>query len=74
MDLDECIAEYARILGRVFNKDKQGWPINWRGHIKGRFDSSLLEELFTDTLQKRGLSKDELLADSKENTTQRCRV
>ena len=74
MDVDECIAEYVRILGGVFNKDKKGWPINWRGHIKGRFDSRLLLELFTQTLQKQGLTEDDLLNDSRDHDTQKCRM
>ncbi len=68
------MAEYVRILGSVFNKDRKGWPINWKGRIKGRFDSSLLVELFTETLQKRGFSKDDLLDDGKDNERGSCRV
>ena len=74
MDVDKCLAEYVRLLGSVFNKDKRGWPVNWGGTIKGRFDSSLLVELFTETLQKRGFSKDDLLNDSRDNARQGCRV
>ena len=59
MDVDECIETYTDMFGRIFGK--KGLPVDWRGRLKGRFDSIVLEECIQDILKRRGLSIDELL-------------
>ena len=59
MDVDECIEAYTDMFGRVFGK--RGLPIDWRGKVKGRFDSIVLEECIRDVLRKRGMDVDEPL-------------
>jgi hypothetical protein len=68
MDVDECIEEYTNMFAAIFGK--KGLPFNLLGKIKGRFDSTVLEECIKRILQERGLSKGAILNDGKE----RCKV
>ena len=63
MDVDECITDYIKILRTDFNIDKKGYPINWKGNVKGRFDSNVLAEAFEDILKRKGLSSGAMLND-----------
>ncbi|KAL2047950.1 hypothetical protein ABVK25_011179 [Lepraria finkii] len=58
MDVDECITDYTKILRTVFNKDKKGCPLNWKGNVKGRLDSNVFAEAFEDIIERKGLSSD----------------
>lgn len=68
MDVDECIAAYTSMFRTIFGK--RGLPFNILGKIKGRFESTVLEECIVEILKQRGLSKNELVNDGKD----RCRV
>ena len=68
MDVDECIEVYTRMFEAVFGK--KGLPVNMWGKLKGRFDSTVLEECIKIILTERGLPEGEPLNDEKE----RCKV
>ncbi|KAH7364622.1 phospholipase, patatin family protein [Rhexocercosporidium sp. MPI-PUGE-AT-0058] len=68
MDVDECIEEYTSMFETIFGK--KGLPVNRWGRIKGRFDSTVLEQYIKGILKKRGLAEDALLNDGNE----RCKV
>ncbi|KAL5330889.1 hypothetical protein ACEPPN_000414 [Leptodophora sp. 'Broadleaf-Isolate-01'] len=68
MDVDECIEEYTSMFETIFGK--KGLPVNLWGKIKGRFDSTVLEQSIKGILKKRGLAEDALLNDGNE----RCKV
>ena len=68
MDVDECIEAYTSMFETIFGK--KGLPVNMWGSIKGRFDSTVLEECIRKILKDRGLSERELLNDGNE----RCKV
>lgn len=68
MDVDDCIEAYTSMFQTIFGK--KGLPVNMLGKIKGRFDSTVLEECIRKILQERGLSDAEPLNDEKE----RCKV
>ncbi|PVH75974.1 phospholipase, patatin family protein [Cadophora sp. DSE1049] len=68
MDVDECIEEYTSMFETIFGK--KGLPVNLWGKIKGRFDSTVLEQCIKGILKKRGLAEDALLNDGNE----RCKV
>jgi hypothetical protein len=69
MGVDECIETYTDMFGSIFGK--KGLPVDWRGRVKGRFDSVVLEECIQDILRRRGLSIDEPLENPQHA---RCRV
>lgn len=69
MGIDECIETYTAMFGRIFGK--KGLPIDWRGRIKGRFDSVVLEECIQDILKRHRLSMKEPLEHSQHA---RCKV
>ncbi|OJD18067.1 hypothetical protein AJ78_01897 [Emergomyces pasteurianus Ep9510] len=69
MDVDQCIAEYSRMIQQIFKK--KSFPIDWKGKIKGRFDTGVLTNSLQETLQSLGLSGADFLNDGKER---RCRV
>lgn len=64
MDVDECIVEYTQLLKSIF--EKSGLPINIKGKIKGRFDSTVLESAIKQTIAARGLDTDKPLNDGEE--------
>jgi hypothetical protein len=68
MDVDDCIKAYTDMFQTVIGK--KSLPLNWRGKVKGRFDSIVLEECVRKILKERGLSDEEPLNDGKE----RCKV
>jgi len=57
MDVDECIDAYTSMFKTIFRK--KGLPVKIWGSIKGRFDSTVLEECIRKILKKRGLSERE---------------
>jgi hypothetical protein len=64
MDIDECIEAYTSMFKTIFGK--KGLPVNIWGNIKGRFDSTVLEECIRKVLKDRGLSEREPLNDGNE--------
>jgi hypothetical protein len=68
MDVDECIEAYTSMFKTIFAK--KDLPFNIWGNIKGRFDSTVLEECIHKILEDRGLSKREPLNDGNK----RCKV
>jgi hypothetical protein len=68
MDIDECIEAYTSMFEKIFGK--KGLPIDIRGKIKSRFDSTVFEQCIRKILKERGLSDEELFNDGKE----RCKV
>lgn len=55
---------YTNMFKTIFGK--KGLPLNVWGKIKGRFDSTVLEECIKRILKERGLSEGALLNDGKE--------
>lgn len=43
MDVDECIAAYIELAEAVFGKKRSVLPFNRKGKVKGRFDSTKVE-------------------------------
>ena len=74
MDVDECITDYTKILRTDFNKDKKGCPINWKGNVKGHFNSNVLAEAFEDILKRKGLSSGAMLNDGGIRGNGDCKV
>lgn len=68
MDVDECIEAYTSLFETIVGK--KGLPVNMWGKIKGRFDSTALEDCIKKILKERGLPEGEPLNDGKE----RCKV
>lgn len=68
MDVDDCIEAYTSMFETIFKK--KGLPVNMLGKIKGRFDSTILEECIRTILKRRGLSDAEPLNDGET----RCKV
>ncbi|PGH34123.1 hypothetical protein GX50_03086 [[Emmonsia] crescens] len=69
MDVDHCIAEYSRMIQQIFKK--KSFPVDWKGRIKGRFDTEVLTNSLQETLASLGLSAADFLDDGKEK---QCRV
>lgn len=61
MTVQECIDAYTALCRKVFVKS--GHYVNFRGQIKGRFDSSELEKAVKSIVQDRGLDENALLKD-----------
>jgi hypothetical protein len=59
MDVDECIKTYTSMFQTIFGK--KSLPVSMWGKIKGRFDSTILEEHIREILKERGLSEAEPL-------------
>lgn len=43
MDVDECISAYSGLAAAVFGEKLSSIPVNFKGHVKARFDSAKLE-------------------------------
>ncbi|EQL35284.1 hypothetical protein BDFG_03030 [Blastomyces dermatitidis ATCC 26199] len=69
MDVDQCIAEYSRMIQQIFKK--KSFPVDWKGKIKGRFNTGILTNSLQETLLSLGLSDADFLNDGKER---KCRV
>ncbi|OAX82787.1 hypothetical protein ACJ72_02859 [Emergomyces africanus] len=69
MDVDQCITEYSRMVQQIFMK--KSFPIDWKGKIKGRFDTRILTNSLQETLASLGLSGVDLLYDGNER---QCKV
>ncbi len=69
MDVDKCIAEYSTMIQDIFEKGRLS--VDWKGKIKGRFDTDILVESIKGTLQRQNRQDAELFNDGK---TRGCRV
>jgi hypothetical protein len=43
MDIDECIGAYSDLEAEVFGEKLSSLPVNIKGDVKARFDSTRLE-------------------------------
>ncbi|KAE9366396.1 phospholipase [Stipitochalara longipes BDJ] len=68
MDVDDCIKEYTSMFEVIFAQ--KGLTVTLWGKLKGRFDSTVLEQCVRKILKERGLSEHEPLNDG----TERCKV
>lgn len=68
MDVDDCIKEYTSMFKMIFGQ--KVLPVTPLGKVKGRFDSTILEQCVGKILKERGLSEHEPLNDG----TERCKV
>ncbi len=64
MDVDECITGYTQLLKTVF--EKSSLPLTFKGKIKGRFDSTVLENAVKQTIEARDLNISEPLNNGKD--------
>ncbi|KAF7508686.1 hypothetical protein GJ744_008933 [Endocarpon pusillum] len=69
MDVDECITEYQRMISQIFKK--KHLPIDWRGRLKGRFDTQVLIDSIMETMSTCNVSEAERLDSGKEKA---CKV
>ncbi|OJD27184.1 hypothetical protein ACJ73_01426 [Blastomyces percursus] len=69
MDVDQCIAEYSRMIQQIFKK--KSFPVDWKGKVKGRFDTGILTNSLRETLLSLGVSAADSLNDGEER---KCRV
>ena len=69
MDVDQCITEYISMIRDIFKK--KSLPVNWRGKVKGRFDTKILEDSLKKTISKISRNESELLENSKDEA---CKV
>jgi hypothetical protein len=66
MDVDECIEAYSNLAKTVFGERLHRLPVNLRGHIQARFDSTKLENAIKRVISERDFSETELLNDGNE--------
>jgi hypothetical protein len=66
MDVDECIAAYSELAVTVFSEKSSRFPINIKGIVKPRFDSTKLESAIRKVVTRSGTSETHLLNDGIE--------
>lgn len=66
MTVDECIRDYRALSTKVFTRKHRLLSI--RGHLQGRYDSKALEEAIKDVVQSRGLDREELFRDDRNDS------
>jgi patatin-like phospholipase/acyl hydrolase len=66
LTVDECIDEYKKLSDKVFTKLHHRVKVN--GNTQGRFDHEALVVGVQDLLERKGLSKDELLKDDSKDS------
>lgn len=69
MTVDECIAAYASLSRKVF--EKKGHRARLDGRLQGRYDAKALEQAVQQILAENGHDKDALLKDSSDGA---CKV
>ncbi|KAL9134141.1 MAG: hypothetical protein Q9175_004673, partial [Cornicularia normoerica] len=69
MDIQPCIDAYSELSRRIFNK--AGLPVDLRGHVKGKYKASILEDAIKKIIKDSGSPEDALLDDGKDRG---CRV
>jgi hypothetical protein len=66
MDVDECIAAYSDLAAVVFGEKLSRIPVNIKGKVKSRFDSTKLESAIRKAVTQSGASETDLLNDGTE--------
>jgi hypothetical protein len=66
MDVDECIIAYSDLAAAVFSEKLSRIPINIKGGVKPRFDSTRLESAIRKVVTQSGASETDLLNDGTE--------
>jgi hypothetical protein len=66
MDVDECIAAYSDLAAAVFGEKLSRIPVNIKGNVKPRFDSTKLESAIRKVVTQSGASETDLLNDGTE--------
>lgn len=69
MDIQPCIDAYSELSRRIFST--RGLPVDWRGHVNGRYKASELEDAVKEIIRDSGSPEDAPLADGKDRG---CRV
>ena len=69
MDIQPCIDAYSELSRGIFSK--RGLPVDWRGHVKGRYEASELEDAVKKIVNDSGSPEDAPLNDGKDRG---CRV
>lgn len=69
MDVQPCIDAYSELSRRIFSK--KSLPVDWRGHVKGRFKASELEDAVKRIVKDSKSPEDAPLNDGK---TRGCRA
>ena len=69
MDIQPCIDAYSELSRCIFSE--KGIPVDWRGHVKGKFKATKLEEAVKEIIKGSGSPEDTLLDDGKGRG---CRV
>ena len=64
MDIQPCIDAYSELSRSIFSKS--GLPVNWRGHVKGRYNASDLENAVRKMIRTLGLPEDTPLNDGED--------
>ena len=66
MDVDECITAYSNLAAAVFSEKLSRIPVNIKGNVKPRFDSTKLETAIRKVVTQSGASETHLLNDRTE--------
>jgi hypothetical protein len=81
MDVDECIDAYKKLMKTVFEKKQSFFSVGFRGKIKSRFSSKILEKAMKTVIESREaatgqkISVDEpFCAENEEKGVKKCRV
>ena len=69
MDVQPCIDAYSELSRRIFSK--KSLPVDWRGHVNGRYKASELEDAIKKIVKDSGSPEDAPLSDGKGRG---CRV
>lgn len=71
MDVDECIEAYTELMKTVFSGKSSRLPIDLKGKVKARFDSTKLRSAILSVMVKRGFSETDRFNDG---VARGCRV
>jgi hypothetical protein len=71
MDVDKCITAYSDLAEAVFGEKLSSIPINIKGKVTPRFDSTKLESVIRKVVVQSGASETHLLNDG---TGRGCRT
>jgi hypothetical protein len=66
MDVDECIGAYSDLATAVFGEKLSSIPVNIKGNIKARFNSTKLESAIRKVVEDSGASNQDLFSDGTE--------
>ena len=66
MDVDKCIAAYIDLTETVFDEKLNSIPINIKGKIKPRFDSTKLESAIRKVALQNSAAETDLFNDGTE--------